>query len=111
MPRKAAATAVDQIDACARCYAAFACTSPDLRMTTARRAYAAAGARPCQQQPREADASAYFRAFSYFMQQGEMKIDYLDIVLIKPQAPSAGGATTGGSARLQMAGRLWHALA
>jgi hypothetical protein len=102
MPRKATSPAeFDQIDRVRTLLRSFRLhPSPDLRVTTAsQKTYTGQLVRDhVWNNARKGGRWAYFGALVLLTSEGEVEIDYLDIVLIEPKGSIAKGSPTAGNA-------------
>jgi hypothetical protein len=100
MPRKATSPAeFDQIDRVRMLLRGFRLhPSPDLRVTTAgRKTYVGRLVRDhVGSNARKGGSLAYYGSVVLLTDQGEVEIDYLDIVLIEPKGPIAPSSPTTG---------------
>ena len=96
MPRKATSLVeFDQIDRVRTLLPGFRLhPSPDRRVTTAgaEGLHRPAGARPRRHNARKGGRWAYYGALVLLTGEGEVEIDYLDMVLIEPKASVAPAA-------------------
>jgi hypothetical protein len=101
MPRKATSLVeFDQIDRVRTLLRGFRLhPSPDLRVTTAgQKTYTGQLVRDhVGNNARKGGRWAYYGALVLLTGEGEVEIDYLDIVLIEPKASVAPGSTTTGN--------------